>query len=188
MAEQSVLFGPEPTRPPPTILGSAILSDCGRYRYLLERAWDNALPTAVFIMLNPSTADALHDDATIRRLAGYPNGFAHHWGCGSVMVVNLYAWRATDPDTLWTVDDPVGPENDAYLYAAAKRAADTDGPLVGAWGINARPDRIAAVLALPGMERLAALAVTKAGQPKHPLYLRADLVPQPWTAPAESPS
>lgn len=139
-------------------------------------------------MLNPSTADALHDDPTIRRLAGYPNGFAHHWGCGSVMVANLYAWRATDPDELWTAEDPVGPENDGHLYAAATIAAESGGPLVGAWGANAKADRIAAALALPGMERLTALDVTKAGQPKHPLYLRADLAPQPWTAPTGNPS
>lgn len=167
--------------PSPRPLGSAALSDCGRYRYLLGREWGDG-PTAVFVMLNPSTADGTHDDPTIRRLAG-ENGFAHRWGCGALLVANLYAWRATDPAELWTADDPVGPENDAHLVAAATIAADTSGPLVGAWGANARPDRIAAVLALPGMDRLTALGVTKAGQPRHPLYLKADLTPQPWTAP-----
>jgi hypothetical protein len=135
----------------------------------------------VFVMLNPSTADAHHNDPTIRRCLRY----AQDWNCGALMVANLYAWRATDPNDLWTADDPVGPQNDAHLYAAATIAAESGGPLVGAWGANARPDRIAAVLALPGMDRLTALAVTKAGQPKHPLYLKADLIPQPWAAPAE---
>lgn len=180
MAEQTTLFGPEPTPPPPTILGSAILSDCERYRYLLGREWADG-PTAVFVMLNPSTADALHDDPTIRRCIGY----AQAWDCGALMVANLYAWRATDPDDLWTADDPVGPENDAHLYAAAHIAAESGGPLVGAWGANAKADRIAAVLNLPGMDRLTALAVTKAGQPRHPLYLKADLIPQPWAMPEE---
>ncbi|WP_405883587.1 DUF1643 domain-containing protein [Streptomyces sp. NBC_01136] len=183
MAEQTTLFGPEPTPPPPTVLGSAILSDCDRYRYLLGREWADG-PTAVFVMLNPSTADALTNDPTIRRCLRY----AQDWGCGALMVANLYAWRATDPDELWTAEDPVGPENDAHLYAAATIAVESGGPLVGAWGANARPDRIAAVLALPGMDRLSALAVTKAGQPKHPLYLKADLVPQPWAAPTEEPT
>lgn len=159
-------------------IGSAVLSDCGRYRYLLGREWADG-PTAVFVMLNPSTADALHDDPTIRRCLRY----ARDWGCGALAVVNLYAWRATDPGDLWTADDPVGPENDAHLVAAATIAADMSGPLVGAWGANAKADRIAAVLALPGMDRLTALGVTKAGQPRHPLYLKANLTPQPWTAP-----
>lgn len=177
------LFGPEPPPPPPRVLRGAVLSDCERYRYLLTRQWDDTKPPAVVVMLNPSTADAFDDDPTIRRLAG-ENGFARHWGCGSLMVVNLYAWRATDPSQLWTVTDPVGPENDGHLHAAAQMARETGGPLVGAWGANARPDRIAAVLTLPGMERLTALAVTKGRQPRHPLYLAGNLTPQPWTPPA----
>ncbi|ARX81571.1 hypothetical protein SMD44_00969 [Streptomyces alboflavus] len=173
------LLTPEEKLPAQRPLGSAILSDCERYRYLLGREWAVG-PTAVFVMLNPSTADALRDDPTIRRCLRY----AQDWGCGALMVANLYAWRATEPADLWLADDPVGPENDAHLYAAAAIAAESGGPLVGAWGANARPDRIAAVLALPGMDRLTALAVTKAGQPKHPLYLKADLTPQPWSRPA----
>jgi hypothetical protein len=181
MAEQHALFDSEPATAPPTVLGSAILSDCERYRYLLGREWTDG-PTAVFVMLNPSTADALHNDPTIRRCLRY----ARDWGCGALMVANLYAWRATDPAELWTAADPIGPENDAHLYAAATIAAESGGPLVGAWGASARPDRIAAVLALPGMDRLTALAVTKAGQPKHPLYLSAELTPQPWAPPKEA--
>lgn len=165
---------------PGTIHGSAVLSACERYRYLLGREWAGGLglPTATFVMLNPSTADAMHDDPTIRRCIGY----AQAWGCGALKVVNLYAWRATDPRELWLADDPVGPDNDAHLYTAAKIAADSGGPLVGAWGANARADRIAAVLDLPGMDRITALATTKAGQPRHPLYLKAELNPLPWTA------
>ncbi|MCX4232077.1 DUF1643 domain-containing protein [Streptomyces ortus] len=174
MTNDLILFDME-ERP----LGSAILSDCDRYRYLLGREWADG-PTAVFVMLNPSTADALRDDPTIRRCIGY----ARSWGCGALMVANLYAWRATDPNELWCAADPVGPDNDAHLYAAATIAAESKGPLVGAWGVNARLDRIAAVLALPGMDRLTALAVTKAGQPRHPLYLPSALTPQPWTQPA----
>lgn len=165
-----------PAQRPP---GSAVLSNCGRYRYLLGRKWDDG-PTAVFVMLNPSTADALHDDPTIRRCLSY----ARTWNCGSLTVANLYAWRATDPAELWTATDPVGPENNAHLQAAAALAADCEGFLVAAWGANARRDRIDAVLALPGMGRLTALALTKDGQPRHPLYLKADLTPQPWTPPA----
>lgn len=180
MTTDLTLFGPEPPAPEPTVLRGAVLSDCERYRYLLTRDWDDSKPTAVFVMLNPSTADAFTDDPTIRRCLRY----ARDWGCGGLMVANLYAWRATQPTDLWTTDDPVGPENDAHLYAVAKAAADSGGALVAAWGANARADRIAAVLKLPGMDRLTALDVTKAGQPKHPLYLKAELTPQPWTPPA----
>lgn len=160
----------------PPMRRGAVISDCGRYRYRLGRTWDDALPGATFIMLNPSTADASVDDPTIRRCIGY----ARTWGCGALTVVNLYAWRATDPRELWKTADPVGPENDAHLIAAAKSATASFGPLVAAWGAHADPWRIGDVLALPGMDRLGALALTKDGQPRHPLYLKADLTPQPW--------
>lgn len=175
MTEQPQLFETEPER----MVRTAVLSDDERYRYLLGREWADG-PTAVVIMLNPSTADHQQDDPTIRRLTG-ENGFARRWGCGALLAVNLYAWRATQPTDLWRADDPVGPENDAYLYAAADIAASTDGPIVAAWGTNARADRIAAVLELPGMDRLSALTLTKGGQPAHPLYLRSDLTPRPWS-------
>ena len=157
----------------------AAFSDCGRYRYRLGRAWDETLPAATFIMLNPSTADGAVDDPTIRRCIGY----ARAWGCGSLSVVNLYAWRATDPAELTAATDPVGPANDDFIAAAATVAARTGAPLVAAWGAHARPERIAGVLALPGMSRLTALACTKSGQPRHPLYLPAGLTPRPWSQP-----
>ena len=160
----------------PPMRRGAVISDCGRYRYRLTRTWDDTLPAATFVMLNPSTADANVDDPTIRRCLG----FARAWGCGSLVVVNLYAWRATDPRELLTADDPVGPNNYAYLTAEAMVAADSGGPLVAAWGASGQPERVAQVLALPGMDRLTALALTKTGQPRHPLYLKADLKPRPW--------
>lgn len=150
----------------------AVISECGLYRYRLDRVWNDALPTAAFIMLNPSTADGLTDDPTIRRC----RTFAKAWGCGSLTVVNLYAWRATDPRQLWTAGNPVGPGNNRHLTEAAEYA-----PLVAAWGANARPGRIAEVLALPGMQAMTALALTKSGQPRHPLYLPNGLTPQPWS-------
>ena len=56
----------------------AIISACGQYRYHLWRRWDELLPTMVWVMLNPSTADATEDDPTIRRCIG----FAKREGCG----------------------------------------------------------------------------------------------------------
>lgn len=151
---------------------NAILSDDGLYRYWLERRWgDGAAVT--FVMLNPSTADATQDDPTIRRCIGY----AKAWGYNSLVVVNLYALRSTDPKGLWTADDPVGPDNNNWIQLAACGAYISNAPLVAAWGANAKPNRVADVRSLSRMDRLSALGLTKAGQPKHPLYLKADLRP-----------
>jgi hypothetical protein len=157
----------------------AVVSTDGLYRYELFRRWAEG-PRATWIMLNPSTADARADDATVRRVMGFSQAF----GCGACIVVNLYAWRATEPAELWKAADPVGPHNSLYLVEAARRARLDDAPLIAAWGAHARAERIAEVLDLPGMDRLTALDVTRAGQPRHPLYLRADLKPRPWTMPA----
>lgn len=161
------------------ILRAATLSSCGDYRYLLVREWGRSGRTAVFVLLNPSTADADRDDATTRRCINY----AQDWGCSSAWIVNLYAWRARHPANLWKAPDSVGPENDHYLATAAAVAADSGGPLVAGWGTEARPERISAVLDLPGFDRLGALAVTQSGQPHHPLRLDQTLTPMPWNPP-----
>ena len=160
---------------------SAHISPCGRYRYLLSRPpfetcrhVANARP-AVFCMLNPSTADAVTDDPTIRRLRGY----ARDWGCAGIIVVNLYALRATNPRELRTANDPVGPENDDYLYQAASESRD----VICAWGKSARPDRVNRALEIFRSARAKTwcLALSKDGTPKHPLYLRANLKPFNWS-------
>lgn len=153
----------------------AVISDCGRYRYWLTRAWGDG-PLVTFVMLNPSIADAARDDPTIRRCVGY----ARTWGYAGLAVVNLYALVATNPRALWVADDPVGPENDQWLKHAATRAASDDSLIIAAWGANARPERVVAAQSLPFMDRLSALTLTKAGQPGHPLRLKADLRPTPF--------
>lgn len=142
------------------------------YRYSLQRRWGDG-PPAVFIGLNPSTADEQNDDPTIRRCVR----FARDWGCGALVMLNLYAWRATDPKGLLRTADPVGPGNDAAIRAIAGDAQ----LVVAAWGAwpGPDPDRPAAVSALVG--ELQALGVTKDGQPRHPLYMRTDCTPQPWS-------
>jgi hypothetical protein len=159
---------------------AAVLSPCGRYRYALSRRWATGGRAVIWLMLNPSTADAHRDDPTLRRVTGY----ARAWGYSALTVVNLYAYRATDPRALFTASDPIGPGNDAHI----RRAAETGERIIAAWGAHARPDRIAAVLALlehaRATDRVHALALTASGQPKHPLYLRADLAPAPWPATA----
>lgn len=155
----------------------ALVSPDGFYRYWLTRTWGTG-GHATFVMLNPSTADANEDDPTIRRCIG----FAKAWGLGGLRVVNLYALRSTDPKGLWKASDPVGPDNDHWLREAAFHAVRLGLPIVAAWGANAKPGRVAQVLALPSMDRLTALGVTKDGAPRHPLYLRADSRLSPWSA------
>src|SRR3954453_788312 len=108
---------------------NAVISACGRYRYLLTRQVGPGTRTAVFIMLNPSTADATDDDPTIRRCIG----FARQWGCGRLAVLNLFALRATDPAWMKQADNPVGPENRDWFDRTFP--ASHDGPVVCAWGV-----------------------------------------------------
>lgn len=154
----------------------ARISECGAYRYTLTRDWPvvGDAGKAVFVMLNPSTADARVDDPTIRRCIG----FADSWGCSGLIVANLYALRSPKPRDLWRHADPVGPENDNVLRDLAREHS----AIVCAWGGNAKDDRVQRFVEIiddAGGELLC-LATTKAGAPRHPLYLRADLSPIPW--------
>jgi hypothetical protein len=155
--------------------GTAVFDRTGAYRYLLRRVWDARLPRVVFVMLNPSTANAAHDDPTIRRCLG----FALLWGCGALEAVNLFAYRAASPRVLRAAPDPVGPRNDAYLREAFRRAD----LLVAAWGNGgALQNRDAAVLGLmrDAPAPLCRLRRTRTGQPGHPLYVSGGTPPTPW--------
>jgi len=143
----------------------ALFDPARTYRYLLEHRWGSAAPM-VLVMLNPSTADATREDPTMRRALR----FARREGCGGLIVVNLFALRATDPRDLRGHPDPVGPGNDWFI-----REHCTPGQLViAAWGAHGRLlGRDRAVLALLREARAAALClgVTAGGLPRHPLYL-----------------
>lgn len=142
----------------------AWLSPCGRYRYTLTREWDSLGKRLLFIMLNPSTADALIDDPTITRCVTRASAL----GYGSIEVVNLFAWRATDPLALRSAVDPVGPENDWAIEGAKGRAHAA----IIAWGKHGtlkRRDREVLRL-LQGIETYH-LGLNKDGTPKHPLYV-----------------
>jgi hypothetical protein len=146
----------------------AVISDCGRYRYLLRRTWAYTKPRALLIMLNPSTADADIDDPTIRSCIRLLRGL----GYGSFEVVNLFGLRSTDPTALVTAADPVGPRNDHAIEAAVLRC-DVG---ICAWGAHPiAGNRSGAVLNLIRTHRPATYCFgkTKAGAPKHPLYIKS---------------
>jgi hypothetical protein len=150
----------------------AVISRCGLFRYRLDRRWGEG-PVAGFIMLNPSTADADSDDPTIRRCIG----FAKREGCGGLMVGNLFAFRATNPEDMADAVDPDGPENQHFLLNMAERV---DGPLIAAWGGHWMAEDLPARWVRQTFgDRLMCLGKTKAGAPRHPLYVKADapLVP-----------
>lgn len=153
-------------------LTGAVLSECERYRYTLTREWDGGIPPLTFIMLNPSTADATLDDPTIRRCIG----FARSRGFGGLRVLNLFAFRATDPAHMKAEADPVGVDNDMHLRAALDTAKNANAPVIAAWGVNGiHNGRAAEVreLALQCAVTLICLGTTKDGCPRHPLYVPA---------------
>ncbi len=149
---------------------SAIISPCGQYRYRLERDGPGDGATAV-IMVNPSTADATSDDATIRKLRGF--GQRHGWG--KIIVGNLFAYRATDVRELGKVADPVGPANDAQLAAIMEDAQR----IVVAWGPIAKVPRAwrwraGRVRRMASKPLLMIGPPALCGSPRHPLMLPYD--------------
>lgn len=162
-----------------------ILSRDGVYRYRLHRSCApffvaNVGRTAVFVMLNPSTADAEDDDPTIRRCVG----FARSWNCAELLVVNLFAVRGSDPTVIPQSSDPVGPGNRWHVVNAAKLAVTTGGPVVCAWGTLGcyqKQDRAVLGWLRAAAVKPACLKVTKDGYPAHPLYLPKHLTPLPYT-------
>ncbi len=157
-----------------TCASSVVLSDCLRFRYELHRTWDVALPRLVFVMLNPSGADGWVNDRTIDKCMA----FARLLGYGGIIVLNLFAFRATDPDDLRAAGYPVGPLNDAHIAAVAGRGHD----VICAWGAGAaklaRPRAVMAILRAAGAKPMA-LRMTRGGAPGHPLYLPLTCRPFP---------
>lgn len=150
---------------------TATISECGRYRYSLTRRWGEGA-TCCFVMLNPSTADAEVDDPTIRRCIG----FAQREGYGALEVVNLFAYRATDPKRLRNTPDPIGPENNQHLAQAFDKA----GLIVAAWGAHGSFHSRNQVVRRMLNGRSMCLGTTAKGEPKHPLYLAKNAPLMPW--------
>jgi hypothetical protein len=153
----------------------ATFSRCRKWRYLLWRRWDEALPAVNFLMLNPSTADEFQLDPSCTRARVY----AQAWGFGALIVTNIFAWRATDPGEMKAVRDPVGKGNDAAILRAARES----GLVVCAWGNHgAHLQRSSRVLMNLRKHRvqLNYLKLNGSGEPAHPLYLKGNLKPLPF--------
>ncbi len=154
-------------------LANAIYLDAGAdirgpYRYALWRTWEESLPRVMFIGLNPSTADGAEDDPTLVRCVN----FARDWGYGGLVTTNLFAYRATDPRDMIRAREPVGLDNNRVLV---EQAASVE-RIIAAWGnLGSHLDRANNVRGL--LPELYCLKLNRSGQPAHPLYLRADLVP-----------
>lgn len=160
------------------VIASAVISECGNYRYSLTRIWDESKPKVMFIMLNPSTADANNDDPTIRRCVG----FAKSWGFGGLYVCNLFAFRATTPKELLKVDNPFGDQNIWHT----RKLSDEVEMIICAWGNYPIVKKILRYENAPinlldfCINKLHSIDTTVKGIPKHPLYLKSELKPKRW--------
>ena len=159
---------------------SAVFSKCGLYRYELRRQWAHG-ETVCFIGLNPSTADATKDDPTIRRCIR----FARDWGCSGLVMVNIFAYKSTKPVSMFEAAKPksilgsggvdiVGSENDDYIHNAIMKSKIT----IAAWGNHGDT---AHAQELANKYDLHCLGLNKTGTPKHPLYVKAETVPMPFS-------
>lgn len=161
--------------------GSAIISDDQRYRYVLYRVVGKSERGVLWVMLNPSKADADQDDPTIRRCIA----FTRRWGYGWMSVVNLFALRATDPNTIGHVgpETAIGAENDYWIENEAPHAS----LIIAAWGAKSFGrkglfGRDAAVRRMLKQHELHHVGLTKNGQhPRHPLYVPGATTPERWT-------
>ncbi|MFN4170120.1 MAG: DUF1643 domain-containing protein [Pseudorhodobacter sp.] len=159
-------------------VSEADFSGCGRYRYALTRLWQPDAPRLLWIMLNPSTASELRNDPTVARCESRARGM----GFGAFRVVNLFAFRATDPRELRRAAAPKGPRNDTTIAAGAVWAD----VVLCAWGGHGiwqgRGDEAEATLRRAG-HALWHLGLTATGHPRHPLYLPSNTLPQVWHPP-----
>ena len=154
---------------------TAIYSDCERYRYALSRVWDTQGKRVQFVMLNPSTATEVQNDPTVERCERR----ARTLGFGSFTVTNIFAWRDTDPRNMKAAAEPIGPANNETILEAG-RIADQ---IIAAWGTHgaylARGTEVETLLRNLG-KPLYHLGLSKAGHPKHPLYIAYTEQPRLW--------
>ena len=150
---------------------SAVFSPCRTYRYTLTRTWELNQKSVLFIGLNPSTADENNDDPTIRRCIHY----ATKWGFGGLVMVNLFAFRATLPKNLMKTSFPVGEDNNLFIINAHKKTK----MVLAVWGNNGnflnRDQEVLELISNP-----MCLNINKSGQPAHPLYQKIEATPKPF--------
>lgn len=155
----------------------ADFSKCRQYRYRLWRYWNPTKPFCLFIMLNPSTAGEIENDPTVERCERR----ALQMGFGGLVVCNIFAFRATDPQAMKAALDPVGPHNDWYIRDEAKRPRT--GRVICGWGEHGkhrgRSKAVTDMLRQEGVT-LYYLRLNKSGEPQHPLYIGYDQKPQAW--------
>ena len=153
----------------------AIYSDCERYRYALTRIWDDSGKRVMFVMLNPSKANEVANDPTVERCERR----ARALGYGAFRVTNIFAWRDTDPNSMRKAVRPIGPGNEQTLLEGANWAED----IIAAWGAHGEHrDQGFAIrdLLKKSGRPLYHLGLTKAGHPRHPLYISYGTQPQLW--------
>lgn len=142
-----------------------VFSKDRKYRYVWRHGWDADKPIMMFVGLNPSTADEKEKDPTVTRCVN----LAKREGCGTLIMMNIFAIRSTDPKVLYDHDSPIGEDNDLWL----KRIAESAKIIVGGWGVHGKlNNRGNDVLKL--FDKIYCLGTNKDGTPKHPLYLRKD--------------
>ncbi len=152
--------------------GGVWLDPRRRYRYLLWRAWGDAGRFALFILLNPSTADQDTDDPTVARCGRR----ARALGFDGLLVANLFALRSTDPGILREAPAPIGPRNDAAISLAQQLAART----ICGWGAHGCGRCRSQAVCEQLMRPLHHLGLTRDGQPRHPLYVPYSVQPRVW--------
>ncbi|NIZ15640.1 DUF1643 domain-containing protein [Phaeobacter sp. HF9A] len=154
---------------------SAVYSDCERYRYSLTRIWEASGRRVMFVMLNPSKATEVQNDPTIERCERR----ARALGFGGFRATNIFAWRATDPRDMRAASAPEGPDNMRVLL----EGVDWADMVICAWGTHGahldQGPRVAARLRQTGCA-LYHLGLSKAGHPKHPLYIAYSQKPLLW--------
>lgn len=151
----------------------ALFDKTRKYRYSLWRAWNDELPRLTFVMLNPSRADEDFNDPTIKACID----FANKLGFGHMEVVNLFAYRTSDPKKLKLAPSPIGKDNDEHILEAIRKADQT----IAAWGNHgAHLKRSGSVVKLVEKKlqtELLCFGTTKSGEPRHPLYIKRDIQP-----------
>jgi hypothetical protein len=174
---QSFLFETEQDAEPKLPGYPCVVSPCGLYRYTCYRIWKNhADPRLVmFLMLNPSQADADQLDPTLKRCVA----FAQAWGFDGMCVCNLFAFRATLPADMKAAADPIGDDCDYWTLRCAEHCEMV---VAGFGNDGSHLNRARAVRLLFESigKQLHYLKLNDDGSASHPLYLRADLTPKPW--------